>query len=157
MGPDFCLFLHRKALYPLIWDVWLSLITVIFWYSDYLVFVQNSYISWLLSYLFVAVLHSYLRGYLRPLASLVAQTIKILPAVWEAWVQSWIGKIPWRKARQTTPVFLPGESPWTEEPGGLQSKGSWVQGVVKCWTWLSNYTQQTSQVDILTFRNSFSH
>ena len=22
-----------------------------------------------------------------------------------------------------TPVFLPGESPWTEEPGGLQSMG----------------------------------
>ena len=25
---------------------------------------------------------------------------------------------------QSTPVFLPGESPWTEEPGGLQSMGS---------------------------------
>ena len=25
---------------------------------------------------------------------------------------------------QPTPVFLPGESPWTEEPGGLQSMGS---------------------------------
>ena len=25
---------------------------------------------------------------------------------------------------QATPVFLPGESPWTEEPGGLQSMGS---------------------------------
>ena len=24
---------------------------------------------------------------------------------------------------QPTPVFLPGESPWTEEPGGLQSLG----------------------------------
>ena len=23
-----------------------------------------------------------------------------------------------------TPVFLPGESPWSEEPGGLQSMGS---------------------------------
>ena len=31
----------------------------------------------------------------------------------------WVGKIPWRRARQPTPVFLPGESPWTEEPGGL--------------------------------------
>ena len=26
----------------------------------------------------------------------------------------------WRRAWQRTPVFLPGESPWTEEPGGLQ-------------------------------------
>ena len=32
-------------------------------------------------------------------------------------------KIPWRRAWQPTPVFLPGESPWTEEPGGLQSMG----------------------------------
>ena len=30
-------------------------------------------------------------------------------------------KIPWRRAWQPTPVFLPGESPWTEEPGRLQS------------------------------------
>ena len=30
----------------------------------------------------------------------------------------------WRRAWQPTPVFLPGESPWTEEPGGLQSMGS---------------------------------
>ena len=29
----------------------------------------------------------------------------------------WVGKIPWRKAWQPIPVFLPGESPWTEEPG----------------------------------------
>ena len=33
------------------------------------------------------------------------------------------GKIPWRKAQQPTPVFLPGESQ-TEEPGGLQSMRS---------------------------------
>ena len=33
----------------------------------------------------------------------------------------WVGKIPWRRAWPPTPVFLPGESPWTEEPGGLQS------------------------------------
>ena len=26
-----------------------------------------------------------------------------------------------RRTWQPTPVFLPGESPWTEEPGGLQS------------------------------------
>ena len=35
----------------------------------------------------------------------------------------WVGKIPWRRAWQPTPVFLPGNIPWTEEPGGLQSKG----------------------------------
>ena len=36
----------------------------------------------------------------------------------------WVRKISWRKAWQPTPVFLPEESPWTEEPGGLQSMGS---------------------------------
>ena len=35
----------------------------------------------------------------------------------------WVGKIPWRRAWQPTPVFLPEESPWTEELGGLQSMG----------------------------------
>ena len=35
-----------------------------------------------------------------------------------------IGKLPQRRAWQPTPVFLPRESPWTEEPGRLQSIGS---------------------------------
>ena len=35
-----------------------------------------------------------------------------------------VGKIPYRRSRQSTPLFLPGESPWTEEPGGQQSIGS---------------------------------
>ena len=30
----------------------------------------------------------------------------------------------WRRAWQPTAVFLPGESPWTEESGRLQSMGS---------------------------------
>ena len=34
------------------------------------------------------------------------------------------GKFPWRKAWQPTSVFLPGESPWTEEHHGLQSIAS---------------------------------
>ena len=36
----------------------------------------------------------------------------------------WIGKIPWSRERQPTPVSLPEESPWTEEPDRLQSIGS---------------------------------
>ena len=42
--------------------------------------------------------------------SVVAQTIKNLPAVQETRVHPWVGKIPWRRAWQPTPVFLPGES-----------------------------------------------
>ena len=34
------------------------------------------------------------------------------------------GRLPWRRKWQPTPVFLTGESPWAEEPGGLQSVGS---------------------------------
>ena len=37
---------------------------------------------------------------------------------------TWVRKILWKRAWQPTPVFLPGESPWTEEPGVLQSMGS---------------------------------
>ena len=32
-----------------------------------------------------------------------------------------LGKITQSRAWQSTPVFLPGKSPWTEEPGRLQS------------------------------------
>ena len=34
-----------------------------------------------------------------------------------------LGRFPWRRIWQPTVVFLTGESPWTEEPGGLQSTG----------------------------------
>ena len=36
----------------------------------------------------------------------------------------WFRKSPWKRAWQPTPVFSPGESSWTEEPGRLQSIGS---------------------------------
>ena len=36
---------------------------------------------------------------------------------------SWVGKIPWSRKWQPTPVFLPGKIPWTEEPGGLPDWG----------------------------------
>ena len=35
----------------------------------------------------------------------------------------WVGKIPQSRAWQPTPVSLPGESPWTEDPGGLHPWG----------------------------------
>ena len=58
-------------------------------------------------------------------SSLVAQRVKNLPAMWDTWVRSLgLGRFPWRRESQFTPVVLPGESPWTEEPGGLQSMGS---------------------------------
>ena len=43
---------------------------------------------------------------------------------WRPGFDPWVGKIPWRRTWQPSPVFLPGESPWTEEPGRLQSMRS---------------------------------
>ena len=44
------------------------------------------------------------------LASLVAQTVKNLTAVWETWVQVLGWEDPGRRKWQPTPVFLHGES-----------------------------------------------
>ena len=54
-------------------------------------------------------------------ASLVAQTVKNPPSMWETRVQCLGWEDPWRRAWQPTAVFFPGESPWIEEPGGLKS------------------------------------
>ena len=56
----------------------------------------------------------------------VAPLVKSLPAnsgYMRCGFDPWVRKIPWRRKWQPTPVFLPGESPGTEEPGGLQSTG----------------------------------
>ena len=56
--------------------------------------------------------------------SLVAQTVKNLPAMWETWVQSLRQEDPLEKEMATQSSILAWRSPWTEEPGGLQSTGS---------------------------------
>ena len=59
-------------------------------------------------------------------ASLMAQTVKNLPAMQETWVcslRSLTGKIPWKRAWQPTAVFCL-RTPWTEKPDGLQPMGS---------------------------------
>ena len=61
-------------------------------------------------------------------ASLVSQIVNNLLAMWETWVWSLGQEDPWRRTWQPTPAFLPGKSPWTEEPGGLQSMGSQTPG-----------------------------
>ena len=55
----------------------------------------------------------------------------------ETWVWSLGWEDPWKEDMATSLVFLPGESPWTEEPCRLQSTGS------QSWTqlkWLSSHT-----------------
>ena len=39
-------------------------------------------------------------------------------------LDAWVGKISWSRKWLSTPVFLPGKFPWTEEPGGLWSRVS---------------------------------
>ena len=90
-------------------------------------------------------------------ASLVVQPVKNPPARWEIWVQSlgwedgraWMKKMAW----QPTPVVLSGVSLWTEEPGGLQSKGSQRVGH----DWVTKHTVGLSLVILVVekcFRNS---
>ena len=49
--------------------------------------------------------------------------VKNLPKCERPGFDSWVGKIPWKRAWQPTPVFLLGKSPWTEEPGGYSPWG----------------------------------
>ena len=42
---------------------------------------------------------------------------------WDVGLNPGLGRFSWRRERQPTPVFLPGESSWTEEPDRLQSMG----------------------------------
>ena len=56
-------------------------------------------------------------------ASLVAQMVKNLPAMWETWVQSQGWEDPLEEGMATHSIILAWRIPWTEEPGGLQSTG----------------------------------
>ena len=59
--------------------------------------------------------------------SLVAQTVKRLPAVQETRVRSLGWEDPLEKEMATHSSILAWKIPWTEEPGGLQSM--WLQRV----------------------------
>ena len=65
--------------------------------------------------------------------SLVAQTVKHLPTMWETWVRSLGWEEPLEKEMATHSSTLAWKIPWTEEPLGLH-------GVAKSWTRLSNFT-----------------
>ena len=57
-------------------------------------------------------------------ASLVAQTVKRLPAMWETRVQSQGQEDPLEKEMATHSRTLAWKIPWMEEPDGLHSMGS---------------------------------
>ena len=57
------------------------------------------------------------------MASLVAQEVKKLPAIWETWVQSLGWEDTLEKRMVTHSGILAWRIPWTEELGRLQSMG----------------------------------
>ena len=64
----------------------------------------------------------------------------------------WVGKIPWRRKWQATPVFLPGKF------HGLRSLGATVHTAAKSWTtlrdWAHKLTSQTFFPPVLYFPSS---
>ena len=56
--------------------------------------------------------------------SLVAQTVKRLPTMWETWVPSLGREDPLERETATHSSTLAWKIPWMEEPGRLQSMGS---------------------------------
>ena len=61
-------------------------------------------------------------------ASLVAQLVKNLPAMWETLVRFLGQEDPLEKEMATQSSILAWRIPWTEEPGGLQSMGPQIVG-----------------------------
>ena len=52
-------------------------------------------------------------------ASLLAQTVKRLPAMWETWVRTLGQEDPLEKEIATHSGILAWRIPWMEEPGGI--------------------------------------
>ena len=66
-------------------------------------------------------------------ASLVTQLVKSLPVMQETRLDSWVGKIPWRRDRPPTPVFLgfPGDLDGKESACNAGDLGS-ISGLGRC-------------------------
>ena len=77
-------------------------------------------------------------------ASLVAQTVKNLPAMWETRIRSLGWKDSLEVGMATHSSVLAWRIPWTEEPGGLWSMGSQRVG----YDWATN-TFTNSQLTML--------
>ena len=53
----------------------------------------------------------------------MAKNLSSMQETWEMWVQSLVGKTPWRREWQPNLVFVHKESHEEKEPGRLQSMG----------------------------------
>ena len=54
--------------------------------------------------------------------SLVTQLVKNPPAMWETWVDPYVGKTSWRRERLPTPVFWSGEFHRLDSVWGCKSR-----------------------------------
>ena len=70
-------------------------------------------------------------------ASLLAQMVRNMPAMRETCVHSWVRKIPWKRAWQPTPLFLPGEY---HEQRNLAGYGPWGHKELDMTKWLTTAT-----------------
>ena len=69
----------------------------------------------------------------------------VLSDSWWSTFNPWVERIPWRRKWQPTPVFLPGEPPWTEEPGRLPSTES------QSWTRLKQLSMRDNVCIVVIF------
>ena len=77
-------------------------------------------------------------------ASLVAQMVKNLPAMWETRVQSLGQEDPLEKGKAIHSSILIWRIPWTEKPGKLQSMGFQRVGQ----KWVTNFFLMTNMTNL---------
>ena len=80
------------------------------------------------------------RGFAYQGASLVAQMVKNLPAMWETWVRSLNQEDPLEEGMATHSSMLAWRIPWTETMEFLRQKPWWatVHRITKSWTLLND-------------------
>ena len=90
-------------------------------------------------------------------ASLVAQVVKHLPAMWETWVRSLAQEDPLQQEMAHTPVLLLGKIPWMEEPDRLQSMGSQNRTQLSSFTlmWLTKHSVWLVNLEVSISRMQF--
>ena len=80
------------------------------------IFIQQKFIKYPLYFKWVSQVVLVVKNL--PANSAAARDLGLTPGLGRSWRRKW----------QTTPGFLPRESPWTEEPGGPQSLWSQIVG-----------------------------
>ena len=90
------------------------------------------------------------------MASLVAQSIKNSPAkCWRCRYNTWIKKIPWRRAWQPTLVFLPGEYHGLKSLAGYSPWGRRVRHDWSYWARTMEYYSALRKKEILSFTTTW--